>query len=55
MGEDPHGLIIPFDFQYPLERVCVKDAFKRFNEWGVGVIDATPWYKFPVTGKIYTK
>lgn len=55
-GEDPHGLIIPFDFQYPLERICVKDAYwGRFNEWGMGVIDATPWYMFPITSKVYNK
>ena len=56
-GEDPHGLIIPFDFQYPLERICVKDAYLgRFNEWGVnGVIDSTPWYKFAISSKVHNK
>jgi hypothetical protein len=55
-GEDPHGIIIPFDFQYPLERICVKDAYLgRFNEWGMGIIDNTPWYMFAITSKVYNK
>ena len=54
MGEDPHGLVIPFDFLYPVERCCVKDAYTRFNDWGLGLIDATTWFKFPSTGKVYS-
>ena len=52
-GEDPHGIVLPYDFLYPLERVKVCIAYDRFNDWGQRVIDATPWYKYPVTGKIY--
>lgn len=54
MGGDPHGLVIPFDFLYPVERCCVKDAYTRFNDWGLGLIDATTWFKFPSTGKVYS-
>ena len=53
-GEDPHGIVIPYDFQYPLERISVKDAYwGRFNEWGLGDIAATPWYKYPIPNKVY--
>ena len=32
-GEDPHGIIIPGSFEYPLERTCIKDAYDDFTEW----------------------
>jgi len=64
-GEDPHGIVIPNDFQYPLERICVggnaekaaqnKVAYKRFNNWGKNKVDATDWYKYPTEGLVYTK
>ena len=46
VGEDPHGIMIPNDFKYPLERVCIKDAYPRFNEWGMSRITSTDWYKY---------
>lgn len=62
-GEDPHGIIIPWDFQYPYERICVggdeekaaanKVAFKRFNSWGRGNVDGNDWYKNPTDGLVY--
>ena len=56
-GEDPHGIMIPNDFKYPLEKVCVKDAYNvdghKFNSWGDNPITSTDWYKYPVTGKVY--
>ena len=60
-GEDPHGIMLPYDFKYPLEKVCIKDAYKDFNNW----VDKDPkkdkdvigtnWYTKPVSGKVYTK
>lgn len=52
-GEDPHGIMIPNDFKYPLERVCVKDAYMEFNSWGQNSITSTKWYTKPTTGKVY--
>lgn len=46
-GEDPHGIMIPFDFRHPLEKVCIKDAYKEFNSWGKNSIISTDWYKRP--------
>ena len=51
-GEDPHGIMIPYDFKYPLEKKCVKDAYGRFNEWGVSRVNSTDWYKYPTQGKV---
>ena len=46
-GEDPHGIMIPNDFKYPLERVCIKNAYLDFNNWGENPVLSTNWYKFP--------
>ena len=54
-GEEPHGIMIPYDFKYPLEQVCVKDAYKEFANWGKKDILSTNWYTKPVNGKVYTK
>ena len=45
--------MIPYDFRWPLERICIKDAYSRFNEWGQGIIEETDWYKFPNEEKVY--
>ena len=45
-GEDPHGIMIPFDFKYPKEKTCIKDAYGRFNEWGQSRVTSTDWYKY---------
>lgn len=56
-GQDPHAIMIPYDFAWPLEKICIKDAYNeeghKFNSWGANKIDATDWYKFPTTGKVF--
>ena len=52
-GEDPHAIMIPYDFKYPLEKVCIKDAYERFNSWGENKVESTDWYKFPKKAKVY--
>ena len=54
-GKDPHGIMIPFDFAYPKERVCIKDAYSKFNDWGSNPVNSTNWYTKPVNGKVFTK
>lgn len=53
VGEDPHGIMIPYDFRYPIEKVCVKDAYPRFNEWGMNRVTSTNWYKYFVEELVY--
>ena len=53
-GEDPHGIMIPYDFKYPLEKKCIKDAYGRFNEWGQSRVTSTDWYKYWTQGLVYT-
>jgi hypothetical protein len=52
-GQDPHAILIPWDFEYPLERVCIKDAYLEFNNWGQDPISSTDWYMHPTAGKVY--
>ena len=52
-GQDPHGIMIPFDFKYPAEKVCIIDAYKDFNKWGANPILSTNWYTKPVSGKVF--
>lgn len=54
-GEDPHAIMIPYDFKWPLEKICIKNAYKRFNNWGVQMIDDTDWYKYPEEGFVYIR
>ena len=53
IGQDPHAIMIPYDFKWPLEKICVKNAYLEFNSWGKNHITSTDWYKRPVTEKIY--
>ena len=55
-GEDPHGIMIPYDFKYPLEKVCIKDAYTDFAKWGKDKdIISSNWYTKPNNKKVYTK
>ena len=54
-GQDPHGIMIPSNFKYPLEKVCIKDAYKDFNSWGQNSVTYKDWYSSYVSGKVYTK
>ena len=52
-GEDPHGIMIPYDFKYPKEKVCIRFAYDEFNNWGENRITSTYWYKHPVEGLVF--
>ena len=52
-GQDPHGIMVAYDFHYPLERICIKDAFPQFNNWGTNPINSTWWYMSPYPNKVY--
>ena len=58
-GQDPHGIMIPTDFKYPLEKICiggVKDyAYKEFNGWGKYAVTYTDWFMKPQNDKVYKK
>lgn len=45
-GQSPHGIMIPNEFKWPREKVCIKDAYPLFNSWGQDLyLDETnKWY-----------
>lgn len=57
VGQDPHAIMISYDFKWPLEKVCIKDAYNveghKFNSWASNAINSTDWYKFPIEGLVY--
>lgn len=53
VGEDPHGIMIPYDFKYPLEKICIKNAYSEFNNWGQNRITSTYWYMSPNSGYVF--
>jgi hypothetical protein len=62
-GEDPHGVAIPGDWQWPLEGVNIKRAYPYFVNFAADVAGADEaakkWYKItpnnPVPGTVYVK
>lgn len=51
-GEDPHGIMIPKDFRWPREKVCIKNAYLQFNSWGENQVTSTDWYVHPEEDKV---
>ena len=51
-GQDPHGIMIPYDFAYPKEKVCIKNAYGQFMNWGQNPVSSTDWYEHPEDGKV---
>ena len=52
-GEDPHGIMVPYDFKYPKEKVCIKDAYENFNNWGKNRVTSTDWYIYPTEDLVF--
>lgn len=52
-GQDPHGIMIPFDFKYPTETTRINEAYKEFNNWGANPVLSTNWYTKPVSGIVF--
>ena len=51
-GEDPHGIIIPGQWQWPTETTCIKEAYPDFNTWASDHTKAKDWYNNPKAGKV---
>ena len=52
-GEDPRAIMIPFDFKWPLEQICITKAYNKFNEWGINPVISTDWYKYYNENAVY--
>ncbi|MBP3777834.1 MAG: DUF4842 domain-containing protein [Prevotella sp.] len=54
-GEDPHAVIIPYDFKYPLEKQRITDAYKLFSNWSGDRFADNKWYTQPDETKVVGK
>ena len=46
-GQDPHAIMVPYEFRYPLEQIKVCIAYPKFNSWGTGAVitdEGFKWY-----------
>ena len=53
LGEPPFALIIPGDFNYPIERVSIINAYTAFNNWANNANNYGKWLDSFVESKIY--
>ncbi len=58
-GQDPHAIMVPYNFRFPLEMVRVNKAYPKFNSWASGayVTDGetgNEWYLNYVDKKVTT-
>lgn len=52
-GEPPYAIIVPQDFNYPVERCSIIKAYPLFKNWAQNMAVDTDWYKTPVDNLIY--
>lgn len=50
-GTDPHGIVIPGKWQWPIERTRINEAYLEFNTWARDRTKAKDWYLHPAEGK----
>lgn len=52
-GEPPYAVIVPLDFQYPLETVSIINAYDYFKNWAQNKTTSADWYLYPNNAKVY--
>ena len=52
-GQSPHGIMLSYNFRYPLEKTPINKAYLKFNNWGKNAVNSTTWFKNPETDKVY--
>ena len=53
-GEPPFALIVPGDFNYPIERVSIINAYTAFRTWANNAYNYGAWQDSYDESKIYT-
>ena len=46
-GDDPHAIVVPCRFEYPTEKVNIKDAYPLFLNWAQNAKSDNGWYNTP--------
>lgn len=56
-GQDPHAVLIPFDWQWPIEWTCIKDAYSDFDEFANDATHETnsDWYNYGNPNYLYSE
>ena len=52
-GEPPYAIIVPQDFQYPMEHTRITEAYAKFLEWAQNANKDKNWYVFEEADKIF--
>lgn len=52
-GEPPFAIIVPGDFDYPLEHIAITNAYTNFINWAQDMNADKDWYIYPEEGKVY--
>lgn len=52
-GQDPHGVVIPLDWQWPTEWTRITEAYPDFVGFAADQNTNTDWYNYPASGKTY--
>ena len=52
-GEPPYAIIVPIDFNYPVERCSIISAYPLFKNWAQNMAIDTDWYLTPINGNTY--
>ena len=53
LGDSPCAIIVPDDFDYPKEQMCITTAYPNFLSWARDINVAGNWYKFEEAKDIF--
>ena len=56
-GSDPHAIVIPIDWEWPVEFTKITEAYPQFAGFAEDPTQNKDWYLYPTKeeGKIFTK
>ncbi len=52
-GDPPYAIIVPQDFDYPIEYTAITNAYKKFINWAQDMTADKDWYIYPEEDKVY--
>ena len=55
MGDDPHAIVIPADFEYPTEKTNINTAYPLFDNWASNATSDRYWFRNAIEEYIYKK
>ena len=52
-GEPPYAIIVPQDFEYPMEHTRITEAYGKFLEWARNANQDKDWYVFEDANQVF--